>query len=85
MSNENVAVIRCPVKHFRILQAILAAYQDAERVSVIALDEIEFTDDTVTIIGQNVTSMMFQVAILGYEAKCGPKKTHLFINIGDKR
>jgi hypothetical protein len=85
MSNDNVAVIRCPVNQFHALREILFAYQSAEHMNAMTIDQIDFDGNDVTIIGQNVTAMLFHLTIMGYEAKAGPKKTHLFITIKEKK
>jgi hypothetical protein len=85
MSNDTVAVIRCPVKHFETLREILFAYTSAEIMNAMTIDAIDFDGNDVTIIGQNVTAMLFHLTIMGYEAKAGPKKTHLFITLKEKK
>jgi hypothetical protein len=85
MSNDTVAVIRCPVKHFETLREILFAYTSAEIMNAMTIDTIDVDDKTITIIGQNVTAMLFHLTIMGYEAKHGPNKTHLFITLKEKK
>ena len=85
MSKDNVAVIRCPVNQFHALREILFAYQSAEVMNAMTIDTIDVEDQTITIIGENVAAMLFHLTIMGYDAKAGPKKTHLFITIKEKK
>ena len=85
MSNENVAVIRCHVKQFNVLRDILQSIEDASRMNAIAVDSIDVTEDNAVIVGNNVTSMAFNLTVLGYGLYHGPAKTHLFIEIKEKK
>lgn len=58
---------------------ILNAIERAQSEDLI--EAIDITNESATIVGTNLSSVMFQMSSMGYVATHGPKQTHLFINL----
>jgi hypothetical protein len=79
MSAPNMVAIGCHVKRLSVLIDILNAIEDASRINPVCIDAIAVEDDNATVAGQNVSPLVFQLSIHGYDVIVGPQKTHLFI------
>jgi hypothetical protein len=85
MSSKTIVAIGCHVKRLPILVHILEAIEDASRINEVVIDAISVEDDNATVAGENVSPLVFQLSIHGYDVIVGPNKTHLFIGWKEKK
>jgi hypothetical protein len=85
MSAPNMVAIGCHVKRIPVLITILQAIEDASRINEVVIDAIAVEDDNATVAGLNVSPLVFQLSIHGYDVIVGPSKTHLFIGWKEKK
>ena len=85
MSSKTMVAIGCHVNKIPVLINILQAIEDASRINEVVIDAIAVEDDNATIAGANLSGLVFQLTVYGYDVHMGPSKTHLFIGWKEKK
>ena len=80
---NTILKVKCEASKIGELIDILNCAEGAGVADV--LESIDVTKHEATIVGSGLESLKFKLGSYGYEMSLGPKKTHLFVAITNKK